>query len=186
VVRLPTLLTLVVALAMTAACYRPELESCAVDCTNGGSSVCPPGQVCVEGGACAPEGITCPGGATARDGAVGDPDAETGDEIDAPTSSNASRLRVIVRRKGKVVVKDHGVCISTNPDAMKPAVCFFDATLPSTTFELTAEVTDGVPFSKWGQASQCDETQQERCRITVTTGEKKAVAVFNGPNGVDL
>ncbi|HET7505655.1 MAG TPA: hypothetical protein VFK02_31765 [Kofleriaceae bacterium] len=99
-----------VAAAMTlAGCYAPSLRDCTVRCES--AHDCASGQVCGSDGLCASPEVAGHCRDPGDPGAPGDA-AMSDAAIDGPVLVN---LHVMIAGKGIVIVDDHGMCSSTDP-----------------------------------------------------------------------
>ncbi len=120
-----------------AACYEPQLASCAVRCSS--NADCAPGQTCGAQGYCAVPELACPPGSDAApaDG----PPADT----QRPDAAPKLQLRVRIPDGGRVTVDGVGLCDS---DGWPDGDCRFAVTAG---VALTARAIPhaGYTFDQW-------------------------------------
>jgi len=156
--------------AMTSACYSPELRDCTLTCT--AASDCADGQVCGSDHFCAAPGIagrcsSLPGdaGGTDRDGGVDDqkmPDARR--DAATPDATAYVLLAITIEGKGRVIVQGIGICEQAAP---QNGHCTFPVQLGMVTTAQAQPYWD-QRFEKWTTAI-CAATLGSTCTFTPTT-----------------
>lgn len=164
------ILKAIVAAALLAGCYSPNLRDCVVACT--AADDCAPDQVCGSDGRCAAPDIagSCSSVAPLPDAAV---DARADAALDAPPDAPPlATLVVQIAGKGIVAVTGIGTCNYTAPAHS----CTFGV-MPGAQVELVATGTGGDEFDRW-QSVACTG-QDATCTITVVPPSTMVAAKFS-------
>lgn len=154
------------ALALAAGCYSPDLADCTVACT--ADSDCADGQTCTDR-MCSRAGVTC-SVAPGEDAAVTVEDAPP-EPPDAPDPQQGV-LRIKVADQGVVHVQGHDAC-----DSMVQSECMYivERDVPIT---LDAEPHQMRFFEKWEEQPQCMGITEPSCTITPAMFETRVTAKF--------